>query len=75
MSEVIELMEYCVATLRHPEQHDQMWDLLVAARSKMDSFKQHLKVIACWFRSFELLWIDLRNVYIMLLILSGWEFL
>lgn len=37
-------MEYCTAMLRRPEEHDRLWELLVAARSQADCLKQQLKV-------------------------------
>ncbi|XP_071523432.1 diablo IAP-binding mitochondrial protein-like isoform X2 [Panulirus ornatus] len=43
LNEVIDLMEWCTVTLRNPEQHDKMWERLVASRSQMDSLKQQLK--------------------------------
>ncbi|XP_042869229.1 uncharacterized protein LOC122251382 [Penaeus japonicus] len=43
LNELISLLEYCTATLRNPVQHDEIWDVLVATRSEMDSLKQQLK--------------------------------
>lgn len=45
LHEVIELLEYCTTTLRHPEQHDRLWEQLVAARARTDSLRQQLQVI------------------------------
>lgn len=44
LQEVIDLLEYCTAMLRRPEEHDRLWELLVAARTQTDSLKQQLKV-------------------------------
>ena len=41
---MIDLLEYCTAMLRHPEEHDRLWELLVAARVQADSLKQQLRV-------------------------------
>lgn len=43
LQEVIDLLEYCTAMLRHPEEHDRLWSLLVAARVQADSLKQQLR--------------------------------
>lgn len=43
LQEVIDLLEYCTAMLRRPEEHDRLWELLVAARTQTDSLKQQLK--------------------------------
>ncbi|ROT71165.1 hypothetical protein C7M84_010530 [Penaeus vannamei] len=43
LNELISLLEYCTSTLRNPIQHDEFWDLLVAARSEMESLKHQLK--------------------------------
>uniref|UniRef100_A0A0P4VWY5 Direct IAP-binding protein with low pI n=1 Tax=Scylla olivacea TaxID=85551 RepID=A0A0P4VWY5_SCYOL len=43
LQEVIDLLEYCTAMLRHPEEHDRLWELLVAARVQADSLKQQLR--------------------------------
>lgn len=43
LQEVIELLEYCTATLRYPEEHDRLWDLLVVARARADALKHQLR--------------------------------
>ncbi|KAG0728189.1 hypothetical protein GWK47_003795 [Chionoecetes opilio] len=46
LQEVLDMLEYCTTMLRHTEEHDRIWQLLVEARARQQSLKQQLQASA-----------------------------